>query len=128
MALRDYVAEEIAHDAASGLLSRREALRRLGLLGLTAAGATALLAACGGDDDSAAGGSSTTTEAPASTTTAGSAGSAPVGTGEVETIRFDGSSGELQGAWAAPADPTAAVLVIHENRGLTPHFHDLVGR
>ena len=35
---RQYVAEEIATDAADGLITRREALRRLGLMGLTVAG------------------------------------------------------------------------------------------
>ena len=33
--MRRYLAEEIALDAADGHLSRREALRRLGLLGLS---------------------------------------------------------------------------------------------
>ena len=36
MALRDYLATEIALDHAEGLLSRREALTRLGLLGMSA--------------------------------------------------------------------------------------------
>ena len=44
---KQYIAEEIATDHADGLFGRREALRRLGLLGLTAASASALLAACG---------------------------------------------------------------------------------
>ena len=39
-----YLAEEIAEDHADGLVSRREALRRLGLLGLTGAAAGSLLA------------------------------------------------------------------------------------
>jgi carboxymethylenebutenolidase len=43
-------------------------------------------------------------------------------------VRFAGPAGELQAAWAAAAQPRGAVLVIHENRGLTPHFYDLVGR
>jgi carboxymethylenebutenolidase len=43
-------------------------------------------------------------------------------------VRFAGQAGELQGAWAAAKDPRGALLVIHENRGLTPHFFDLVGR
>jgi carboxymethylenebutenolidase len=43
-------------------------------------------------------------------------------------VRFAGPAGELQGAWAAATDPKGALLVIHENRGLTPHFFDLVGR
>jgi carboxymethylenebutenolidase len=43
-------------------------------------------------------------------------------------VRFAGPAGELQGAWAAATDPKGVLLVIHENRGLTPHFFDLVGR
>ncbi len=34
-----YLAEEVAEDHADGLVSRREALRRLGLLGLSGAAA-----------------------------------------------------------------------------------------
>jgi carboxymethylenebutenolidase len=41
MAMRDYLAEEIALDYSDAILARREALRRLGLLGLTATGAAA---------------------------------------------------------------------------------------
>jgi carboxymethylenebutenolidase len=43
-------------------------------------------------------------------------------------VHFVGPAGELQGAWAEAGDPQGALLVIHENRGLTPHFFDLVGR
>ena len=42
--LQRYLAEEIAEDHADGLVSRREALRRLGLLGLGGAAAASLLA------------------------------------------------------------------------------------
>ena len=123
MAYRNYLAGEVAEDFADGLLSRREALRRLGLLGLSAAGASTLLAACGGGggDDSETSGTTdfgfTTTSAP---------GSGVEGGGEL--IRFPGLAGELQAAWATPEAPKAGVLVIHENRGLTDHFFDLVGR
>ncbi len=51
MAFEGYIATEIATDHRDGLITRREALRRLGLLGMGAAGASALLAACGGGDD-----------------------------------------------------------------------------
>ena len=43
-----YLAEEVAEDHADGLVSRREALRRLGLLGLGGAAAASLLAAVRG--------------------------------------------------------------------------------
>jgi hypothetical protein len=41
-----YLTTEIAADHVDGLLSRREAIRRLGRLGLSGAAASALLAAC----------------------------------------------------------------------------------
>jgi carboxymethylenebutenolidase len=123
MALRDYIAEEIAQDCADGLMTRREALRRLGLIGIGVAGASVLLAACGDDDDD--GDAARTTEPGAAT----SGPSATAGDGpSSETIRFEGPAGTLQGAWAEAEDPRGGVLVIHENRGLTPHFHDLVAR
>jgi carboxymethylenebutenolidase len=121
MALREYLIGEVTQDYADGLMTRREAMRRLGLLALSSGAAAALLAAC-----SKGGGTALATREPA-----GPATPPPGRTGPVtkdETVRFAGPDGELQAAWAAAQRPRAAVLVIHENRGLTPHFHDLVGR
>ena len=118
MALRDYLAGEVAQDFADGLLTRREALRRLGLLGLSLTGASALLAACGGDGDDE---TATPPTAPATT-------GPPAAGDQRDLIRFPGPSGELQAAYAEPGRKRASVLVIHENRGLTPHFHDVVRR
>lgn len=123
MALRNYLVGEVAEDFADGLLNRREALRRLGLLGLSLSSATALLAACG-DGGGQPGAAGTTSAAAATAPVPGRTG--PVDPGEA--VRFAGPAGELQGAWAEASDPKGAVLVIHENRGLTPHFLDLVGR
>jgi carboxymethylenebutenolidase len=123
MALRSYLVGEVAEDFADGLLGRREALRRLGLLGLSVSSATALLAACG-DGGRQPGAGGTTSAAAATVPVPGRTG--PVDPGEA--VRFAGPAGELQGAWAEASDPKGAVLVIHENRGLTPHFLDLVGR
>src|SRR5262245_23821181 len=147
MALRDYLTDEIVHDAVDGRLTRREALRRLGLLGISLSGAAALLAACGDDGDSttnAAATSAGSTPPTAAATTAASATSvasseasadttaetaaASAAPSAAELITFDGPAGPLQGAFAAAADPKGAVLVIHENRGLTPHFFDVVSR
>jgi carboxymethylenebutenolidase len=123
MALRNYLVGEVAEDFADGLLNRREALRRLGLLGLSMSSAVALLSACGdggGEQTGAAGATS-----PAAATSApGRTESTKPG----EPARFAGPAGELQGAWAEASDPQGVLLVIHENRGLTPHFFDLVGR
>ena len=123
MALRNYLVGEVAEDFADGLLNRREAMRRLGLLGLSMGSAVALLSACGdggGEQTGAAGATS-----PAAATSApGRTESTKPG----ELVRFAGPAGELQGAWAEASDPQGVLLVIHENRGLTPHFFDLVGR
>lgn len=135
MALDDYLAQEIGLDWADGHLSRREALRRLLLLGLTASGAASVLAACSSSGDgtapaSTAGGTGTTGSvgtAPGSTaggtatsTPAASPASVPGGGGE--QITFAGPNGDLFGVLATAAEPKGAVLVIHENRGLTPHI------
>ena len=121
MAMREYLIGEVTQDYAQGLMSRKEAMRRLGLLALSGGAAAALLAACGTDSDASAGSRPSGTGG----TTGGTA--TPTGA-RAEIVRFAGTTGELQAAWAPAAKPKAAVLVIHENRGLTPHFHDLVGR
>ncbi|MEV0623380.1 dienelactone hydrolase family protein [Nonomuraea sp. NPDC050404] len=125
--IQRYLAEEVAHDHVDGLIPRREALRRLALLGLGLPAATALLAACGAPTESP-----TATAPPASPTTAppattnSPAGPTPLPT---EAITFDGPEGTtLQAAWAAAAEQRGAVLVIHENRGLTDHIRSVAGR
>jgi carboxymethylenebutenolidase len=123
MALREYLIGEVTEDYADGLLTRREAMRRLGLLAVTAGAAATLLAACSPN----AGTPSTSTGATSTGTTKSGQGTKPTAA-KSEVVRFTGPSGELQAAWSAAATPKAAVLVIHENRGLTPHFKDLVGR
>jgi carboxymethylenebutenolidase len=138
MALRDYLVGEVAEDFADGHISRREALRCLGLLGLGLTSATTLLAACSGDDDGDGrasrgdGGSERTTTSgdgngPPDATTAPQ-GAVEGATSTAEPITFAAGTSELQGVWASPEQPKGAVLVVHENRGLTPHFSDLVTR
>lgn len=130
MALRGYLVEEVTQDFADGLLTRRDALHRLGLLGIGVVGASALLAACESDGGGGAADTSTPDSGPGATgpspgaTGTPTPGASPGG----EPVRFAGPSGELQAAWAEAVQPRGAVLVIHENRGLTPHFYDLVGR
>lgn len=117
-----YLAEEVALDHVEGLIPRREALRRLGLLGLGLPAASALLAACGAGEETAAP-SPTPTPSPAA---ASPAGPSPL---PAEAITFPGPSGTtLQGAWAAADGPKGAVLVIHENRGLNDHTRSVAGR
>ncbi|GAA2353606.1 hypothetical protein Cme02nite_46040 [Catellatospora methionotrophica] len=118
--LGEYLSSEVVVDYADGLISRREALRRLGLLGVGAAVATPLLAACDAQRDTTT--PPQTAPTPAAT---GPAGPTPLPT---EPITFPGPSGQLQGRWAAAADPKGSVLVVHENKGLTDHIASIAGR
>jgi carboxymethylenebutenolidase len=121
MALREYVLQEIALDYNDALITRREALRRLGLLGLGVSAAAAFLAACGGggdgDDQKA-----DTEDKPAR--------SAPPGTAAAvaEDITFPGPNGDIFGAFAAAPDAQGAVLIIHEIFGLSDHIRSLPPR
>ena len=118
--LQRYLAEEVAEDHADGLVSRREALRRLGLLGLSGAAAASLLA--GFVTDQAKGSLRAALAGPATT----GAEAAAVPTRE---ITFRGPRGRrLMGALAVAARPKGGVLVIHENRGLNDSIRAIAGR
>ena len=135
-----YLAEEIATDYGDGIVNRREALRRLALLGLEVGAASALLAAC-----SSTSGPATTSSAgphasaaPSAAASASSAPSASASAPQVAdlppstpttAITFAGAEArKLQGAWATADAPHGAILVIHENKGLTPHIMNVAGR
>lgn len=122
--LQRYIAEEIATDHIDGLLSRREALRRLALLGIGTAAAGSLIAACG--EKRAA------SPAPASSTGAGGTPTEPPPGMQsalpTEAITWDGPRGRLQGAWAGSSGTRGAVLVIHENKGLNDWVRSVAGR
>jgi carboxymethylenebutenolidase len=114
-----YLTDEVVEDYSDGVIGRREALRRLGLLGVAVGAAAPLLAACdaGRPEDAA----------PA----AGGTAAAPAGPSgrPAEAITFAGPGGRtLQGAWAAADQPRGGVLVVHENRGLTDHIRSVAGR
>ena len=119
--IQRYLAEEIAEDHADGLVSRREALRRLGLLGLGGAAAASLLAAAVADQAKALAGKKAATEPQAV-----EAETAALATRE---ITFRGPGGRrLMGAWGAAKRPRGGVLVIHENRGLNDSIRAIAGR
>jgi carboxymethylenebutenolidase len=130
MALREYLATEVALDHADGHLSRREALQKLGLLGLSAAAASSLLAACASQSASPA------APAGAGPPAAASSGApptppdydVPAALARSEPITFPGGTGTMFGAFAAADGPRGAVLVVHENRGLTDHIKAVGGR
>jgi carboxymethylenebutenolidase len=123
--LRRYIAEEIATDHVDGLLTRREAMRRLALLGVGTAAAAALIAACSERQEQAG-------PTPPSGTTPTPSGSAqpPGMAGALPTapITWRGPQGELQAAWAQAASPRGGVLVIHENKGLNDWVRSVAGR
>jgi carboxymethylenebutenolidase len=121
--IQQYLTEEVVVDFAEGLISRREALRRLALLGVGTAVAGPMLAACGAGDT--APGNASSSVAP---TAAGgkAAGPSPLPTSAVTFAGPDGRT--LRGAWAAATNPRGTVLVIHENRGLTDHIRSVAGR
>ena len=122
-----YLTEEVVVDYADGLISRREALRRLSLLGIGAAVAGPMLAAC----DAGGGGGASSSPPSVPSPPGSAAGSAPAGPPPLPTqaITFAGPEGRsLQGAWAEAATPRGTVLVIHENRGLNDHIRSVAGR
>jgi len=118
--LQRYLAEEVAVDHADGIISRREALHRLALMGWTVAAAATLLTACGNETKGAASPSPTPGESAGSDASASAA----------SAITFAGPEGRtLQGGWApASGSPRGAILVIHENKGLLDHFRVVAGR
>lgn len=152
--IKRYLVEEVVLDHADGHISRREALHRLTLMGLGAAAAGSLLTACAGGDApgeavspnaASTTGAAPTAAAPTSAAPTGTASSsaAPTATAApsgpppgaatalpTESIIFPGPAGrKLQGAWSAAATkPRGAVLVVHENKGLTDHIKSLAGR
>ncbi len=124
MAMREYLVGEVTEEYAEGMLSRREAVRRLGLLGVGLPGATALLAACGGGDDEAdSGGPAASPAGPVPPQA-----TAPPGKDVGKLISYSAGGQRFRAAYKAAARPQGAVLVIHENKGLTTHFFELVGR
>ena len=123
--LQRYLAEEVAEDHADGLISRREALRRLGLLGLGAAASASLLAAFLAEEAKARVGGAPRAPAPNHPTT----DDVLVAARPTREIVFRGPGGrKLMGAWAGAAKPGGGVLVIPVNRGLNDSIRAIAGR
>jgi carboxymethylenebutenolidase len=135
MALHDYLATEVGEDWADGIITRREALRRLALLGLSAGAAVTLLEACAPAGGPATPGLTTlptgSAEPPATAGPANSPSGEPATSAvpvDGEAITFPGPTVEVQGFYAPSATPKGAMLVIHENRGLNDHIRSVASR
>src|SRR4051812_34631393 len=119
--VKEYLATEVALDHADGQMTRREALRRLGMMGISLTAASALLAACGDDKETettSPAAQPSTTAAPVATTAAGPTTTRPATTPvPSQDITYPGPRGTLIGAYAPAASPKGAVVVVHENRG-----------
>jgi len=113
MALRPYLIEEITLDCADGVLTLREAFRQLGLLGVTGAAASALLAAV--PESIAASGAST-----APPTTDGAGATTPIE--EREEITFPGPAGDLIGVFSG-ADPAHRTAIATGNMLTVRSYH-----
>ena len=108
----------------TGSISRREALRRLGLLGLGSrgVGVAARGVPRGGGEGEAA-------RAWLPRRVARARRTSLVAARPTREIVFRGPGGrKLMGAWAAAAKPRGGVLVIHENRGLNDSIRAIAGR
>jgi carboxymethylenebutenolidase len=137
---QQYLLEEFAEEYLAKHMGRREMVRRslLATGSLTLTATTLFALGCGGGDDSEV------ATAPTPTTSAPEASSAPVATpatasGSVpendpavvaQDVTFQGTGGAIFGYLARPAanGTYPGVIVIHENRGLLPHFEDVARR
>jgi carboxymethylenebutenolidase len=149
---KKYLIDEFAEDYENGQISRREALKLLAALTGSALVASSILAACAAPESEAtatlpgatlppatdapttapqATGTSETTEMPESATAPAGETTAPASTTNPGgDITFPGDGVTLMGYLAIPEGdgPHPAVLVCHENRGLTEHIKDVTRR
>jgi carboxymethylenebutenolidase len=141
---KGYLLDEFLEDYQEGHLTRREALKLIGAVTGSLALANVILAACTPPPQAASPAAPTSTSAPAATSTpeptsappeptaTSPAEAAPPPTGEIEAgdVEFPGQDVTLMGYLARPVGdgPFPAVLVCHENRGLTDHIKDVTRR
>ena len=133
MDLKEYLITEFVGDYLERHLTRREALQRLAAVTGSMAMAASILAACGPQAPAP----QATAAAPASTavppTAAASTPNAPASDASIQAqdVQFPGLGGvTLMAHLARPQGngPFYAVLVCHENRGLTEHIKDVTRR
>lgn len=141
---KGYLLDEFLEDYQEGHLTRREALKLIGAVTGSLALANVLLAACTPAPQVASTAAPTSTSAPAATSTpeptsappeptatsTTEATPPPSGAIEASDVEFPGQDVTLMGYLARPVGdgPFPAVLVCHENRGLTDHIRDVTRR
>ncbi len=146
-----YLGEETVEDFQDGIISRRAMLKRLIVISGGSAAAAVVLAACGvpanappATKPTEAPSAANPTTAPAPTNTAGAAAAPAPATAKgpltvadsdpavsVSDVTFASDSDvNVMGYLAKPAKEGTypAVIVIHENRGLTDHIKDVARR
>lgn len=135
---KGYLLEEFLEDYQQGVLSRRQAIKLIaGVVGSVAVADT-LLAACAPAPALVTattwpGATSTVTIATSASQAAdGSTVAAPAAEGEIEAdwVTLSAADAELSAYLARPVGdgPYQAILVCHENRGLTEHIQDVARR
>ena len=109
-----------------GSLSRRAFLSRLALV----AGGSAVALACGSEATAIA--PTAAAPSPSAVPTSAPTGGPSATADSIESgpIEFDADGETLLGYLSRPTlpGPHPAILIVHENRGLLPHFHDLTRR
>jgi carboxymethylenebutenolidase len=129
---KEYLAAEVALDHVAGQLTRREALRQMGMMGISLTAASALLAACGDDKKtqaSAPAAQPSTTAAVTTTAAATPTTARPVTTPvPTQDVTYPGPNGQLFGAYAPAGGAKGAVVVVHENRGLVDNIKAVAAR
>jgi carboxymethylenebutenolidase len=147
---KGYLLEEFLEDYQEGLITRREAAKLIGGIVGSLALADVLLAACSpaagngssptvvaatsvetGPDPSASATGPASEASAASPEDSATEASSPAATpAESGDLSFPGEDATLLGYLARPAGdgPFPAVLVCHENRGLTDHIRDVTRR
>jgi carboxymethylenebutenolidase len=123
-------------DYLTGKVDRRELLRRMALLGGGSVVGMSLLGnlACGAAATPTIAPTATPTPAPTDTPTPSLESGVTVDPNdpriEAGPVEFSTTAGTLMGYLSRPSQggPNPAVLVIHENRGLLPHFSDVTRR
>jgi carboxymethylenebutenolidase len=133
-----YLIEEFAEDYLARHMSRRDLLRRslLATGSITLTASTLFALGCGSSDGES---EATATSAPPENTPPASPPASTQGGSVAEndpavqasSVTFRGTGGDVFGYLARPAagnGPFPGVVIIHENRGLLPHFEDLSRR